>query len=371
MSVETLTIALLRERFPGERRVALTPTDVKRLSEKMNLLVEETAGDSAGYFDQAYVDAGAHLASLEEITKKAKILVKVRQPENPETFPSNTILISLGGRDTKLADALRTRDVLHLGLERLPRITRAQSMDVLSSQAAIAGYCAVIEGARELNIILPMLTTAAGIIRPAKMIALGAGVAGLQAIATARRLGAITHGFDVREAAREQVESIGAKFIFPDVELPSAEGAGGYASSQSADQQALLRRALAPHLASMQLIITSAQIPGQPAPLLIDEEAIALMQAGTVIVDLAAESGGNCALTRIDETVTTPNGVRILGPGNISSMAATDSSRLFSTNIRSLLEHFINKEGQIQIDNIDPIMSALIGDQPLPAWVVR
>jgi NAD(P) transhydrogenase subunit alpha len=235
-------------------------------------------------------------------------------------------------------------------------------MDVLSSQAAIAGYAAVIEGARALDVLLPMLTTAAGIIKPAKMIALGAGVAGLQAIATARRLGAITHGFDVREAAREQVESLGAKFVFADAALLSPEVAGGYAREQSVDQQARLRRALTGHLVPMQLIVTTAQIPGGPAPLLIDEETIAALQPGSVIVDLAAETGGNCVLTQPDEIVTV-GGVRILGPTNMPSAAATDASRLFSGNIRALLEHLVDEQGHLKLESDDPITVALLAGQ--------
>ncbi len=236
-------------------------------------------------------------------------------------------------------------------------------MDVLSSQASVAGYASVLEGARLLDILLPMLTTAAGIIKPAKMIAIGAGVAGLQAIATARRLGAVTHGFDVREAAREQVESLGAKFVPVDLAMLAAEAAGGYAGQQSAEQQERLRRALAPHLASMNLVITTAQIPGRPAPLLIDEAAIAQMPPGSVIVDLAAETGGNCALTRPDELVTV-GGVRILGPTNLASTAATTASQLFSGNIRSLLDHLIDDTGHLRLDPADPITGPLLGGEP-------
>jgi NAD(P) transhydrogenase subunit alpha len=235
-------------------------------------------------------------------------------------------------------------------------------MDVLSSQAGVAGYAAVIEGARMLDVLLPMMTTAAGIIKPARMIALGAGVAGLQAIATARRLGAITHGFDVREAAREQVESLAAKFVFPNVPLAPAEGSGGYAGDQTAAQQERLRRALAEPLASMQLVVTSAQIPGRPAPVLIDEETIAMMQPGSVIIDLAAESGGNCMVTKADEVVTL-NGVRVFGPTNMPSQAATDASRLFSGNARALLEHLITRDGELRLDAEDAITGALLAGQ--------
>jgi NAD(P) transhydrogenase subunit alpha len=355
-------IGLIREQWAGERRVALTPADVRRLSAKVVIWVEKGAGVAAGFSDEEYAEAGARLAGVDDVITEADVLVKVRPPNASRSLRHGTILISLGGRDPQLGETLRADSIVHLGLERLPRTTRAQSMDVLSSQAAIAGYAAVIEGARTLDILLPMLTTAAGIIKPARMMALGAGVTGLQAIATARRLGAITYGFDVREVAREQVESLGAKFVFPNVALASIEGAGGYAGEQSGDQQRLLRRALAEHLTPMHLIVTSAQIPGRPAPILIDEETVSILQPGTVIVDLAADSGGNCALTRPDETVTVA-GVRILGPTNMPSAAATDASRFFSGNIRTLLEHLIDDEGRLRLDRDDPITVALLAGQ--------
>lgn len=358
-----LQIGVLREQRPGERRVAMVPHDIRRLSVKAVVLIEREAGRDAGFPDDAYVEAGARVTSRGDVIAGSELLVTIRPPEAPQALRPGSILISLGGRDDDLTSALRARSVTHLGLERLPRTTRAQSMDVLSSQAAIAGYAAVLEGARVLDVLLPMLTTAAGSIKPAKMIALGAGVAGLQAIATARRLGAITHGFDVREAAREQVESLGAKFVFPNVELAPAEAAGGYAAEQSADQLTRLRRALTEHLAPMQLIVTSAQIPGKAAPLLIDEQTIAALQPGTVIVDLAAESGGNCVATRPDETVTTRAGIRILGPTNMPSAAATDASRLFSGNARALLDHLIDDGGRLRLEGDDPIIVALLAGQ--------
>jgi NAD(P) transhydrogenase subunit alpha len=359
----SLQIGLVREQRPGERRVALVPHDIRRLSAKAVVLIEREAGRDAGFPDDAYSEAGARVTSRDDVISGSELLVKVRPPEAPQALRPGSILVSLGGRDSDLAGALRARSVTHLGLERLPRTTRAQSMDVLSSQAAIAGYAAVLEGARVLDVLLPMLTTAAGGIKPAKMIALGAGVAGLQAIATARRLGAITYGFDVREAAREQVESLGAKFVFPKVELAPADAAGGYAGEQSADEQARLRRALTEHLAPMQLIVTSAQIPGKPAPLLIDAQTIAALQPGTVIVDLAAESGGNCAHTRPDEMVTTSGGIRILGPTNMPSAAATDASRFFSGNVRALLDHLIDDDGRLRLEGDDPITVALLAGQ--------
>jgi H+-translocating NAD(P) transhydrogenase subunit alpha len=353
-------LAVLAEQQPGERRVALVPRDVERLAARWRTLVEAGAGEEAGFPDAAYSEAGAVLGRRETLLKLANVAVGVRPPSRLDGLQTGSAVISLGAHDHDFASALRSRGVIHLGLERLPRITRAQSMDVLSSQAAIAGYAAVIAGAGALDTLLPMLTTAAGVVKPAKMIALGAGVAGLQAIATARRLGALAHGFDVRAAAREQIESLGAKFVFPQGDAPSAEGAGGYAGHQTSDEQALIRRALAPILAQMQLIVTSAQIPGRPAPILIDDETLATMGRGSVIVDLAAEAGGNTTRTRPDETVTVA-GVRILGPTNLASTAATDASRLFSGNLRALLEHLLGGRRELELSRDDEITAALLG----------
>ena len=229
----SVTIGLLRERMPGERRVALTPPDIRRLVHKATFLVERGAGIEAGFADAEYAAAGARVANIEELIALARVVVKIRPPPLSLSLRPGMLLVSLGGRDEAVASLLREKSVVHLGLERLPRITRAQSMDVLSSQASVAGYAAVLEGARHLDVMLPMFITAAGTIKPARMMALGAGVAGLQAIATARRLGAITHGFDVREAAREQVESLGATFVAPEVSGVSGEAAGGYARVES------------------------------------------------------------------------------------------------------------------------------------------
>ena len=364
-SSDLINIGVLAERAAGERRVALIPSDIGKLISKAGFVVESGAGREAGFDDNAYVAAGARIGDSWQVLEDCDVVVKVRPPGRSETPGEGRTLISLGGHDPNLGEFLRKRSVIHLALERVPRTTRAQTMDVLSSQAAIAGYASVLEGARALDFLLPMLTTAAGTIKPARMIAIGAGVAGLQAIATARRLGAVVHGFDVRAAAREQVESLGAKFIsIDDTNIDAGEGAGGYAREQSRDQQARLRRALSAHLATMQLVITTAQIPGRPAPLLIDSEALGMMQPGAVIVDLAAETGGNCEFTRPDETVTV-NGIRIMGPTNLPSLLARDASRFFSGNIRSLLAHLLEGSGRLNLDPSDPISAALLaGQQP-------
>ena len=346
----------------GERRIALIPADMKKLISKATFAIESGAGREAGFEDNAYLDAGARIAELREILESSDVVIKVRPPGVDEMPLAGRTLVSLGGHDPNLRESLRKRSVIHLALERIPRTTRAQAMDVLSSQASIAGYASVLEGARGLSVLLPMLITAAGTIKPARMIALGAGVAGLQAIATARRLGAVVHGFDVRAAAREQVESLGAKFVSVDANLGAAEGTGGYAGEQSSDQQAQLRRALAAHLATMQLVITTAQIPGRPAPLLIDREALGLMKPGSVVVDLAAETGGNCEVTRPDETITV-SGVRVMGPTNLPSLMASDASRFFSGNIRSLLAYLLEGSSRLHLDASDPISGAMLAGQ--------
>ena len=359
---QQIVIGVLAERATGERRVALIPPDIKKLSSIAKFLIESGAGREAGFDDDMYVDAGARIADSKDILESCDVVVKVRPPGVGETPRAGRTLVSLGGRDPNLGEFLRKRAVTHLALERIPRTTRAQAMDVLSSQASIAGYASVLEGARALGVLLPMLTTAAGTIKPAKMIALGAGVAGLQAIASARRLGAVVHGFDVRAAAREQVESLGAKFVSLDTDIGAGESAGGYAREQSSDQQAQLRRALSTHLATMQLVITTAQIPGRPAPLLIDRATLGMMQPGSVIVDLAAETGGNCEVTRPDQTVTV-GGVRVMGPTNLPSLMATDASRLFSGNIRALLAYLLEGSSRLNLDASDPISGALLAGQ--------
>jgi NAD(P) transhydrogenase subunit alpha len=361
-SPDRVTVGVPLERAGGERRVALIPSDMRKLASKIAFLVESGAGRLAGFEDSAYAEAGARIATLREVLDSSGVLVKVRPPRLDEMPPAGRILISLLGPDPNVDESLRKRSIVHLALERMPRTTRAQAMDVLSSQASIAGYVSVLEGARALGVLLPMLTTAAGTIKPAKMIALGAGVAGLQAIATARRLGAVVHGFDVRAAAREQVESLGARFIAVDVDVGAGEAGGGYAQEQSRDQQARLRRALSAHLATMQLVIATAQIPGRPAPLLIDLETLGMMKPGSVIIDLAAETGGNCEVTQPEATITF-NGVCVMGPTNLPSLVASDASRFFSGNIRSLLAYLLEGSGRLNLDAADPIGGALLAGQ--------
>jgi NAD(P) transhydrogenase subunit alpha len=354
------TVGVLNESRPGERRVALVPADVRRLTALTAILVETGAGEGAGFANADYVAAGAVIVDRPALFAAADLALAVQVPTDISRLRPGSALVSLGGRDDGVAESLRGHGIQHLGLERLPRTTRAQGMDVLSSQASIAGYAAVIEGARALDVLLPNMTTAAGSLKPARMIALGAGVAGLQAIATARRLGALAHGFDVRDAAREQVESLGAKFISLGDAKKAHEAESGYAADQSADDQASLRQALRPVLLDMQLIITSAQIPGRPAPLMIDDETLAALPRGTVIVDLAAETGGNTSRTEPGDRVDL-DGVTILGAVNLPSLMALDASRLWSGNMRALLEHLLAGGSGLQLRLDDPITAALLG----------
>jgi H+-translocating NAD(P) transhydrogenase subunit alpha len=312
-------IAVPRETGSGEMRVALVPESISRLVRAgVEVVVERGAGATAFLDDAAYEKAGARLADAGELLEGATVVTRVRRPTDEElaAIPPGALLVALlqpAADDPSLA-RLGERGVTALALERVPRITRAQSMDVLSSQATVAGYKAVLLGAAELDKFLPMLTTAAGAIAPARVFVIGAGVAGLQAIATARRLGAVVSGFDIRAAAAEQVQSLGATFVATELASGDAETAGGYAKQQSEDEQERTLRAIAGHIREMDLVVTTAQIPGRPAPLLITQEMVESMRPGSVIVDLAADTGGNCELTRPGETVEV-GGVRILAPG--------------------------------------------------------
>lgn len=352
-----MRIVVLKERAEREQRVALVPESAARLVKAgADVVIEEGAGTAAGFSDQQYVAAGAHQApSIDEALAGAHVILAV-QPPHPaaiDKLPSGAVLISLvpqNGADAVLP-AIAARQVTSLALERVPRITRAQSMDVLSSQATVAGYKAALLGASEMPRLMPMLTTAAGSLTPAKALIIGAGVAGLQAIATTRRLGAVVSAFDVRPAVKEQVQSLGASFVDTGV---TAEGAGGYAREQTADEQARIQQALAQHIKDMDLVISTAAVPGRRAPIIITEPMVASMKAGSVIVDVAAETGGNCALTRPGETVRSPNGVRILGPLNLAATMPLHASQMFSKNVLTLLQHLI-KDGQVVIDLNDEI----------------
>jgi NAD(P) transhydrogenase subunit alpha len=318
----------------------------------VEVAVESGAGASANFPDALYEKAGATLGD----PWTAGVVVKVQKPTEEEAprLKTGSLLISLlpTATSTDVLAQLAHGGVSVLALERVPRITRAQSMDILSSQATIAGYKAVLIGAAEMSKILPMLTTAAGTIPPAKAFVLGAGVAGLMAIATARRMGAIVSGFDIRAAAREQVLSLGASFVGPEPSA-DAEAAGGYARQQSEEEQKKTMDAMASHLKDQDLVITTAQIPGRPAPKLISAAMVATMKPGAVIVDLAAETGGNCELTTAGETVV-HNDVSILGAVNLPSSVPHHASLMFSKNVLTLLQHLI-QDGNVLINLEDEI----------------
>jgi proton-translocating NAD(P)+ transhydrogenase subunit alpha len=359
-----MRIGVPRETAVNERRVALIPEAVARLVKAgVEVSVEAGAGAEAGFADQTYGVAGADLVpDRAALFGRAALVTKVQPPSVAEaaTLGPATILISLlqPARQPELVRQLAERQVTALSLERVPRITRAQTMDVLSSQATVAGYKAVLVGAAALGRFLPMLTTAAGTIAPAKVFILGAGVAGLQAIATARRLGAVVSAFDVRLAAREQVESLGAKFIAAEAVAEGAETAGGYAKELAAEQHRRELEVLHQHIRDMDLVITTALIPNRPAPRLITADMVGDMKPGSVVVDLAAEAGGNCELTRPDETVVA-GGVTIVGPVNLAATVPVHASQMFSRNVLALLTYLI-KDGAVRIDLGDPITGPMV-----------
>lgn len=357
-----MRIGVPRETAPGERRVGLVPESVGRLKKAgVDVRVERGAGVTAFCADDAYSAAGAELVDeAGAIWSDCEVVVKVQPPSLAEAsaLREQAILISLLPHATTadLVPKLVAGRVTALALERVPRITRAQSMDVLSSQATVAGYKAVLIGASQSSKLLPMLTTAAGNIPPAKAFVIGAGVAGLMAIATARRLGASVSGFDIRAAAREQVMSLGAAFVGPPA-ANDAEVAGGYARAQTDDEQRQTLEALAAHLKEQDLVVTTAQIPGRPAPRLITAAMVAAMKPGAVIVDLAAETGGNCELTVAGETRDV-GGVQIVGAVNVPSTVPFHASVMFSKNVLTLLQHMI-KDGSITINLDDEIVGPM------------
>jgi len=359
-----MRIAVLRETAPGEARVALVPDVVQRLTKAGHQIsIERGAGLAAGFTDADYEKVGARVhASRPEALTGAEVWARVRRPTPAEIgeAPEGITVVSMLGVEPvdALLPALAARKLTLLGLERVPRITRAQSMDVLSSQATVAGYKAVLVGAAELGKLLPMLTTAAGTLAPAKVLVLGAGVAGLQAIATARRLGAVVAGFDVRPAAREQVLSLGASFVGPEVSA-DYEGEGGYARTLSAEEQAKTRDALAAAVPQQDLVISTAQVPGRKAPILIDGKGLATLRPGSVVVDLAAETGGNVEGSKAGERVVI-DGVVVLGPVQLAATVPLHASQMFARNVLTLVQHLSTKEGALKIDPEDEITKAML-----------
>jgi H+-translocating NAD(P) transhydrogenase subunit alpha len=371
-------VAVPRESAPGERRVALVPESVGRLTRSgASIWVQRGAGAEAYFSDEAYEAAGATLADdVGALYQDARVVARVQRPspEEADRIPAGAVLVGLlqPFDSAALVERLSARGIHALALERVPRITRAQSMDVLSSQATVAGYKAVLLGAAALPKFLPMLTTAAGSIAPGKAFVIGAGVAGLQAIATARRLGAVVSGFDIRAAAAEQVLSLGATFVAMDAVSESAETKGGYAREQTQDEQQRTLSAIGGHIKDQDLVVTTALIPGRPAPKLITEEMVRSMKPGSVIVDLASEMGGNCELTQPGESILA-HGVQILGPLNLPSTLPTHASQMYSRNMLTLLQHLI-KEGELIFDPSDEITAAMLLNptpDPHPAEVTR
>lgn len=356
----TLCIGVPRETTPGERRVALIPESVGRLVKAgVAVRVERGAGASAGFPDPLYEAAGATLGAAADVLGAADLVLKVRAPSEAEValLRAGARLVSYLSPHTHAAAIaqLEARGVEAFAVELVPRTTIAQSLDVPSSQATLAGYKAVLLGAAELPRILPMLTTAAGTLAPARAFIIGAGVAGLQAIATARRLGALVSGFDVRAAAREQIESLGAKAVGK--ELESAEGTGGYARETTGDEQTRVAALLTQHLKEQDLVLTTAQIPGRPAPRLISAEMVRQMRPGSVIVDLAAETGGNCELTRAGERVEA-DGVVILGPVNLPATVPLHASQMLSRNLMAFVQRVV-KDGALAIDPADEVVTPM------------
>jgi len=344
--------------------VALAPDSAGRLVKSgLEVAVQRGAGLNAGFRDDAYMAVGATIVpDARELLATGQVIAKVQPPTAEEVgaMSEGASLISLmrPGQHQELASVLARRNVSALALELVPRITRAQSMDVLSSQSTVGGYKAVLLGAAELGKFLPMLTTAAGNISPARVFVIGAGVSGLQAIATARRLGGVVSAFDVRPAAREQVQSLGASFVATELVSASAETAGGYARAQTNEEQQRTLAAIAGHIKDVDLVITTAQIPGRRAPTLITADMVRTMRAGSVIVDLAVETGGNCELAKLGETVHAHE-VTILGPVNLPSSVAFHASQMFGRNILALLQHLV-KDGAVVLDPADEITGAML-----------
>ena len=351
-----MKVSVPKEQAPGERRVALVPEAVQRLAGSgVDVIVERGAGEEAGQTDAAYEEAGATLG--EGLTGEVVAKVAPPSPEEIAQLAQGSVLIGflnpLGAGDT--VRALADRGVTSFAMEAIPRITRAQSMDALSSQATVAGYRAALIAAQELPRFFPMLTTAAGTVRPAKVLVLGAGVAGLQAIATTRRLGAVVQAFDVRSAVKEQIESLGARFVELDMGLEDAEDAGGYARALTEEEQDRQRELLAEVIGQVDAVISTAAVPGRRAPLLVTEQAVENMKPGSVVVDLAAETGGNCALTEPGQTVVR-NGVRIVGPLGLASTMPDHASSLYARNVTALLELMV-KEGNLVLDFEDDVIA--------------
>ncbi|HVM60487.1 MAG TPA: Re/Si-specific NAD(P)(+) transhydrogenase subunit alpha [Verrucomicrobiae bacterium] len=360
-----MKIGIPKEIVSNERRVALVPESLAALGKLgLEVLVEDGAGAGAFFSNSDYEKAKAKIVSANVLFSDSDIVVKIHRPqENPrlgkheaDALREGAVLIAFlyAAVNPDLVKRLAARKVTAFSMDAVPRISRAQSMDALSSQANVAGYKAVLIAAASLGKYLPMMTTAAGTIRPAKVLVLGAGVAGLQAIATARRLGAVVWGYDVRPVVKEQVESLGAKFLEFDLGIKDAQDKGGYAKELSDDAKRKQQQMLADKTKEFDVVITTALIPGRPAPRLITKETVAAMKPGSVIVDLAAETGGNCELTEADKEVV-KHGVTLIGPTNLPSTLPVHASQLYGRNVVELLKLLV-KDGKLNLDFSDEII---------------
>ena len=360
-----MKVAVPRERVAGERRVALTPEAAAALVKSgLEVVVEHGAGDGAAFFDDAYTAVGATIAAdAASLYGQGDVVLKVQRPiedggrHEVDLLREGSVLVGLLEALTQpdLVRRLAARRVTAFGMEGIPRISRAQKMDALSSQANIAGYRASLIAAQALPKFFPMFMTAAGTVFAARVLVIGAGVAGLQAIATARRLGAQVWGYDVRPVVKEQVESLGAKFLAFDLGVADAEDKGGYAKALSADASRKQQDMLAEKTKDFDVVITTALIPGRPAPRLITKETVAAMKPGSVIVDIAAETGGNCELTKADQVVVV-NGVSIHGPTNLPATMPVHASQLYARNVTELLNTFV-KKGELELDFADEVIA--------------
>ena len=360
-----VTIGVPRETAPGERRVALTPETARKLATAgARIRIERGAGLAAGFTDEAYAETGAEpVADIAQALEAADIVLCVQPPAPAQLLRmrQGAVLIGLLAPEAEpeRAEAIRSRGLIAFPLERLPRTTRAQAMDVLSSQAGMAGYKAMLVAAGLAPRFFPMLTTAAGTIRPSKVLVIGAGVAGLQAIATARRLGAQVEGFDVRPETREQIESLGARFLDLGV---TAAGEGGYARALTDEERAEQQRRLAEHLKGVDVVVTTAAVPGRAAPRIITRAMGEGMKPGSVVVDLAAESGGNCEATRPGETVET-GGVTVAGPLNLASSGAVHASEMYARNLFNFTRLLL-VDGALAFDWEDELLAKTVWPEP-------
>lgn len=363
-----MIVGTVKETLPGETRVALTPSVLGSLTRLgAEVLVEAGAGEAAGYPDATFAEKGATIvASRSDVFARADVMLQIRGlGANPEAGVSDVALTRRGQllvasfeplTAAKEVERIAATGATMFALELVPRITRAQSMDILSSMATIAGYKAVLLAADHLPKIFPMMMTAAGTLKPAKVMVLGAGVAGLQAIASSKRLGARVEAYDIRPAVKEQIESLGAKFVDLELDAGTSEDKGGYAKAMDEEFYRKQRAALARVIEPMDVVISTAAIPGRKAPLLLTADAVRGMGPGSVIVDLAAETGGNCELTRAGETVV-DHGVTILGPRNLAASVPYHASQMFSKNIVTFLLNMVTKEGKLEINTEDEVVA--------------